>query len=310
MSGRSALLTRAIDRAEFRHPAVAVGRSLLALSVLATIVLSPDSSLFPQVSEYPTGMRCDGFRAMSLWCVTGATDSGLLVSRVVSVVVLGIVAIGLSPRWTCVPHWYVTFSLASAVPLSNGGDNIAQIATMLLIAICLGDDRWWQWQVSARPLSPGWRGRAFAAHWALRCQLAVVYVAAAAAKLGDPFWTQGSALVLISRMSQYGLTPAVRDIAQPVLSSYWLVAVMGWSVIGTQLLIAVALLGPRKVRLAALVLGVPLHLGIAVFMHLTSFGLIMIAVLVIACVPAVRAERTGAELNGERRTYDTGRSGD
>jgi antimicrobial peptide system SdpB family protein len=189
-----------------------------------------------------------------------------------------------------VPHWYVSFSFASAVPLSNGGDKIAQIVTLLLIPMCLGDDRRWHWQKVGRPLSPAWRGRAFAAHWCLRIQLCVVYVAAAISKLSDPLWRQGSALAIVSRLAHYGVTPSVRDALKPLLTSYWIVAVTGWAVICAQVVIAATLLGPRKIRMIALTLGVVLHLGIAFFMHLVSFGLIMIAVLVIACMPVTKPE--------------------
>src|SRR5207248_6980165 len=132
-----------------------------------------------------TGVRCEGIRSLSLWCLTGDTDAGLSIARVVSIAILAVVLSGFSPRWTCIPHWYINFSLAASMSLANGGDKVTQVATMLLIPVCLGDDRRWQWSFPASSLPGRWRGRSFAAHWALRCQVFIIYLIAATSKLTD-----------------------------------------------------------------------------------------------------------------------------
>ncbi|MEU5697173.1 hypothetical protein [Actinosynnema sp. NPDC020468] len=285
-------VVRAVERVEVREPVLAVGRSLLALSTLATILFSADDALFPQTSEYPSGTRCAGVRALSMWCAANPDTAGSTVCRVLAVVVLAVTASGFRPAWTCVPHWYVTFSLTVAMPASNGGDHIAMITTMLLLPLCLGDDRRWQWSAVDRPLPARWGGSALAAHLALRGQVLVVYGEAALSKLSDPLWRQGSALRVISRLPQYGFPPPLRDLLEPVLTSYWPVALLGWSVIAVQLVIAASMTAPRVFRVVALVAGGLLHLGIVVLMNLTSFGSTMIAVLLVACVRTARPERT------------------
>lgn len=287
---------QAVERAEPRGTALSVGRSLLALVTLGTILFTADSALFIHTSEHPLGMRCGGVRAVSLWCVAGGSDTGLVLSRVIAVTVLVVALTGFRPKWTCIPHWYVTFSLVSAMPIPNGGDNVAQIATLLLIPMCLGDPRRWQWEAVTTQLSPSWRGRALAAHVVLRVQLVIVYATAVWFKLNDPLWQQGSAMQVISGMPQFGFAPAVRDLLGPVLSSYWLVALLSWSVVVGQIVIVLALSAPRRFRLIALAVGIALHGGIIVLMNLMSFGLTMIAVLVVASARTTWVPQPAVEL--------------
>jgi antimicrobial peptide system SdpB family protein len=206
---------------------------------------------------------------------------------VISIAVLLLVLTGFSPRWTCVPHWYVAFSLAANSPTANGGDAIAQIATMLLIPICLGDNRAWQWSSPTSPIPPAWRGSAAAALLAVRGQIIVIYLTAVVSKLLDPFWRNGTALRHVAADHLSGFPQQVRHLLQPLFDAPPLLAAATWSVIGVQLLIAagIAVPGSERAGSIALALGVCLHVAIGALMNLTSFGLIMIGLLLIGSVP-------------------------
>lgn len=295
MNGLVARLVREIDEVEPRGVPLAVGRTLLAAAGLLTILFSSDQELFTPTAELPDGMRCAGVRAASLWCLTGPGETGLLLARLVAVAVLAAVLLGFSPRWTCVPHWYVSFSLAAAMDLANGGDAIAQVATMLLIPVCLGDDRVWHWQPVLRPLAPSWRGSALAAQLGLRVQICLIYLGAVTAKLMDDMWRHGSAMHLVVHHPQYGLPLSARGLLAPLLDSYWLVAALSWSVIGVQAVMALLILGRRKHRVLALALGCGLHLGIMFFMGLMSFGMVMIALLTIGSASVTTSRRAGRQ---------------
>lgn len=284
-------LAQAIERVEPRRTALAVGRSLLAAAGILTILCSPDTALFLGTAETSSGLRCQGIRAVSLWCLAGPSEIGLLTSRILTVVVLVAVLVGFRPKWTCVPHWYVAFSFAAAIPVSNGGDSIAQIATMLLVPLCLGDDRAWQWTRPARPLMSSWRGSVLAAHLAIRVQICLIYAGAVTSKLMDAPWRHGGAMYLAAHHPQYGAPVSLREMLAPALNSYWFVAAASWSVMALQVLTAVLIFGRRKHRLAVLVLGSGLHLGIMFLMGLMSFGMVMIALLIIGSASVTGAQQ-------------------
>jgi antimicrobial peptide system SdpB family protein len=218
----------------------------------------------------------------------------------VAISVLLVTLAGYRPKITCILHWYVAFSMATAMPDSDGADRILQVATMLLIPLCLGDDRVWQWARPRTPMPDIWRGAAFAGTIALRVQLCIIYFSAATTKLMDPLWRQGSVMLAIAHHPYAGLPRALLELLKPVFRFYWPVAIAGWLVITVQLALVVLIWGGRRSRWYAFVLGVGLHVGIVVFMQLAAFGIAMIGMLVVVCVP--RGRKCGDEHERNRRS--------
>ena len=265
-----------------RGTPLAFGRLLLALATSSSILFTPDDALFSDATAVSDGIRCAGVRSLSLWCLNGHLTGSYVFARIVSIAVLIVVASGYRPRWTCIPHWYVTFSLTASMAAINGGDAAAVIGTMLVALLCLGDDRTWQWRRPSTPLPARWRGRAFAAQLVIRLQLLVIYLSAAVSKLLDPAWQDGSAMYFALHDPYFGLPTTALGPATPLLTSRWLIGLVTWSVIAVQLMIAVTVLGRRRERRLAVVLVAGLHLGIIVLMGLTSFGLVLIGFALVA----------------------------
>jgi antimicrobial peptide system SdpB family protein len=274
-----------------RLSAVAAGRSLLAIGQLTTLSASTGSVLFARTPESPV-TRCSGLRGGSLWCLTGAGPTALLAGQVIAGAVLVAVVAGYRPRWTAVPHCYVAFSLHASLAFPNGGEYAAQIATLLLLPICLGDRRTWQWGPPG-PVAPAWRGAGQAAHLAARGQLLIIYLWAAVAKLTSPSWRHGSAVRSIVDDPLYGATPWLRQVLRVPLESGLVVALLSWAVVAVELGIAGSMLGRARVRRYGLIGAVALHLSIIVSMGLPGFSLVMIGFVLVGCADAA-AERDPA----------------
>jgi antimicrobial peptide system SdpB family protein len=280
---------------------LATARSLLAVATLSVIVTNPDDVLFMHQGDLPA-VRCGGIRDLSLWCL-GQGSGAMMVARVLSIAVLGAVVAGFRPRWTCIPHWYVSYSLCVSMTLPNGGEHVAQIATMLLIPASLGDRRTWQWRRPTTALQARWRGASYASVLVLRAQVFIIYAHAAWSKLASQGWREGTAEYVIFFDPHYGPYPPMREALSPLLSSPTVIAAATWSTIGIEVAIAVLALGTRRMRLGALGLALLLHLGIIVLMGMPSFGLIMIALLMINAVP-------GSDPTGPTPSYPKGSSVD
>jgi antimicrobial peptide system SdpB family protein len=304
----AATIAEKTDTFEPRGLPLAVARTALATAQLAVLAFNPDTALFVDTVETPSGIRCDGVRVASLWCLTDGADDGQLISRAIGITILAFVVSGFRPRWTCVPHWYVAFSMAACMPMANGGDRIAQIACMLLIPLCLGDDRRWQWTDPATQLPARWRGSAYAAQLAIRGQIVVIYAHAAVSKLHDPLWRHGSAMHIIALDPYFGLQPAVRTFLGPALESYGLIATVTWAVIAAQVVIAVTVLGGVGWRRLALVFGIGLHSAIALLMSLPVFGLVMTGLLVAGCAPFGSGGSAGSRRGGIQVAERRGRA--
>ncbi|CRK57726.1 hypothetical protein [Alloactinosynnema sp. L-07] len=256
-----------------------MGRSMLALATLSVVVATPDSALFPYLTAQPDGPRCDGLRSLSLWCVGGGSPAALTIARVATVFVLVLVVVGYRPRWTCVPHWYATVSIGVSVYLPNGGDRAAQVATLLLIPLCVGDHRRWHWKTPTAPLAPWSGGSAYAAHLVLRLQVAIIYGHAAVAKLTESIWRDGTAVHYAMQDAYFGAPEGFLRLVESVPG---LVLALTWGAVVLEVVIAVAILGGPRTRTVALTCGIALHTAFAVAFGLISFGLVMISVLTIA----------------------------
>jgi antimicrobial peptide system SdpB family protein len=260
---------------ETRARAIAVGRSLIALAQMSVVLFTPDELLFMD----PVATRCSGIDVLTLWCVAG--DG----SRVISIGILLLVASGFGPRWTCIPHWYVTLSIALSIVPVNGGDKIAQIATMLLVPMFLGDGRRWQWVLPSESMTPRWQGVAFAALGTLRVQVAIVYVIAILSKLFDRTWREGDVFNMIMNSPSFGPDARIRDFLRPIIEIHGLAPVLTWSVMIIQGAIPVLIFLGRRARLVACALGIAFHVGVIIVLRMPSFGLVMIGLLLIVCAP-------------------------
>jgi antimicrobial peptide system SdpB family protein len=277
-------LVASADLFEPRGNGMAIGRSLLAGAGLTVLLANPDSVLFGDPhSQASTGL-CAGIDRATLWCIAGSGAQGYGAARVLATLVLAAVVVGFRPRWLCVPHWYVAFSLGVRMTPVDGGDLVAQILALLLIPMCLGDRRVWHWQSVRQPLAPAWRGASYAAHVIVRCQIVVIYLEAALSKLAYPAWRHGTALPTILNDPYSGLPIALRPVANAVLASPWVAAPLTWGVIALEVAIALSMLFGSGIRRLGLVISVLLHAGIIAAMGLFSFGLIMIALLLVVSV--------------------------
>ncbi|WP_405015696.1 hypothetical protein OHV05_00290 [Kitasatospora sp. NBC_00070] len=270
---------------------IAAGRSLLALTQLVTLLCTPDAALFAAGGLGAVAPRCDGLRALGLWCL-GPPDGTLTARRLLAAAGLVLVASGFLPRWTCLLHWYLTFALTTATGLADAGDAAARIATLLLVPILLGDTRRWHWRSRADALPPLWRGAGHAAQLLLRLQVSVVYLHAALSKLAAPAWRDGTAMYYWLHGHYWGAAAGLRPWVDPILEHGWSVRALGWSVVGLELALAACMPAPARFRRAAVPGAVLLHGGIIVLMGLFGFGLTMIALVLLACAGTGKGEST------------------
>ncbi|MEV6626567.1 sporulation-delaying protein SdpB family protein [Amycolatopsis sp. NPDC051106] len=281
----SVLLDRWVAAASVFEPRqrwFAAGRSLLALAELSVLLFTSDDALFLGTAQLPSGARCAGIRSVSFWCWTGGDPGAQPACRLVTCAVLVVTAVGYRPRWTCVPHWYVTFSLGAAMTVANGGEGVARIVTLLLIPLCLGDARQWQWTVPREPLPARWRGSAHVAGLVIRAQVTVVYLDSALSKVVVAEWRDGTALSEVILDPYYGAAPLWQHWAGALAGPGPATVLLGWGTIIGELAIAVLLWAPPRARRAAAWIAVPLHGGIMVLMGLVSFGAVMIGAVLLA----------------------------
>jgi antimicrobial peptide system SdpB family protein len=265
---------------EWRGPVLAWSRSMLAVGQLSILAFNSDEVLFPGNPGAIYGSQCRGITASTLWCAVGTTH--LDIARAVAMIVLVVTISGYRAKWTCVPHWYISFSLGVDLVSTNGGDQVAQIVALLLVPMLLGDRRAWLWQRPILLQAETWRGAAYAAHCFLRIQVSVIYLNTAISKLLIPAWLNGTAMGPISHHPYHGFPQALVDHFGQVLNATPVVATLTWGTIAIELTIAILVFGPARWRFVALILAVALHAGIALLMGLPTFALTMVCLVALA----------------------------
>ncbi len=198
-----------------------------------------------------------------------------------------LVASGFYPRATGFVHAWVTFSIAGSIALPDGGELAAKVIALLLIPMCLTDDRLWHWSRPRKPLPPASRGIAYAALWAVRLQVAGIYLHSGLGKFASSDWLSGTAEYYVLRDNMFGAAGWIRDLAVAMMSVPWLVFAITWGSIALELSVGlIILLGTDRLRRLALTLVIVFHVGIIVTIGLWTFALVMIGAVALACIPA------------------------
>ncbi|MBV8353683.1 MAG: HTTM domain-containing protein [Candidatus Eremiobacteraeota bacterium] len=254
-----------------------LARTVMALGSLSTLLCNPPEYVFRLGTGIASPMRCAGLEGkIGLFCIGGVHN--LRTTWWIAAIVLLLVASGWRPRITAIPHWWVASSLFSSGVVVDGGDQVAAVITLLLIPFCLTDSRNWHWS-AATEASPRRRVVAQISSMAVKFQVAVIYAHAFIGKLAVPEWMDGTAMYYWLHNPDLGLPRYLQGLTWIVDSS--LVVLVTWSVLILELSLASALFSPAEWRRLLFIPALVFHAGIAVFMGVSSFAIIMIGVLLL-----------------------------
>lgn len=252
--------------------AYALARTLLACAGALTMIVNGPHVL--RAGAIPPS--CGGARALGAFCLLGPQPA-----RWVIVAVLLITASGWRPRVTAIPHWWAAAGIYWGLVVRDGGDEAAMVVAMLLIPIALRDPRKWQWSRATLPPSPWWS--------LLRFQIGVVYVTAAFAKSRAAPWIRGDAVYVYSARSSFRNATWLHHLA----SNQSIGKALSWSVIGLELVLAVAFLLDQRSRMKFVFpVALVFHLASAIAFRIPSMSVVMIACATITLSREDAAPRT------------------
>ena len=273
-----------------------LARTLLAGATLLTLLCNRADFLFrPLGVEIAQEVHDIPLLGISLF--TLLPGDRLEIARCLAIAILALVVVGWRPRITGLLHWWVTASFAVSSVIVEGGDQAAAILTLLLVPVTLTDGRRSHWSAPEPPDADRRPGVAAAVATAVatsalalvRLQMAVIYFFACTAKLGVAEWANGTALYYWFLHPTFGVDGWRRALLLPILVDPVGVTLMTWGAMAIEALLFMGLLMERRFRPHLLVTGILFHAGIAAIHGLPTFGMIMIAGLVLYLVPTDRA---------------------
>jgi antimicrobial peptide system SdpB family protein len=274
---------------------IAVGRTLLALAGLGTLVFTSLGDLIRPAAGH-SGLFCDGVASISLWCVTSQDQHW--VAKVIAILVLLVAATGFAPRYLAIPMWWVLYSNQVSFTTIDGGDQIAAVFALLIIPIGLADRRMNHWlkppgvQVGFSPLVVRW------SLFLVQLQVCYIYLNACLTKLSSLEWVDGTALYYWFRHPMFGPAEPISNLTDWLTLEPVTLAAITWGTLVLEFLLGVSVFLTSRFRTPLLIAGLLLHLGIAMLMGLWSFAFAMWAGLILA----FRPER---ELDAIRRIVAT-----
>jgi antimicrobial peptide system SdpB family protein len=270
-------------RFDYRSRWFAIGRTALALATASELLFTRPDALFTTVGV-ATGPLCAAQPAVSLFCL-GKGYGFIEARRWLAIIGLLLVASGYRPRYLGIIHLWIVFSVTTSVTLPDGGDSIALIAVFLITPMCLADQRRWQWTPPQARMTRVGRTVAYLSFWALRLQIAYLYVDSAIAKMGVADWQNGSAFYYFVRDKMFGSAGPLSPIWMWISEQSLTTLAITWGTIVIELAIALFTLLDARWRMAAFRLCLTLHALIFLSMGLFSFSLVMAAIAAFIATP-------------------------
>ncbi|GAA4145690.1 HTTM domain-containing protein [Leifsonia shinshuensis] len=294
---------------------VFVARAVLALGTFLTLVCNPAAILLHSGDPSATqAVSCVDVGSAGAFCIAGGGDLDTV--RLVLAIFCLPTILGIVPAVSGWLHAYAAFSLSSNAIGIEGGDQLTVTLAILLSVASLTDRRLTAFTENRRP---GTHVRFVLSNmllWVCTIQVAYVYVEAALVKLGHPIWAEGTALWYWAQNSGFGVSKDGESLLLDLLAAPVISAAATWGTMILELVIAAFLVfgwRRRRLRLAALVLGLGFHLVIAAVMGLVTFFIAMTGALVISCwrprdgYPLRlfrRLRRTALSTPGRKPTYE------
>lgn len=257
-------------------------RLLLALSAFLTILFNDvkyitDFNLI--LTDETTFTTVALFKQFSIFSMFGP-----VFAKIFSISILLLVFTGYIPQLTCFLQAWVHLSICNSFLGVDGGDQIASNLSLLLIPICLFDNRLNQWKTEKQIESN--RRKAinvfFNIYFVLIfLQVAVIYLHAAVGKLYNNEWKDGTCAYYWFTNNVFG-APVYLQKFYNLLTLSSFTPIITWSVIILELgLFACILATNKRIKKTFLILGLLFHFSIAITHGLVTFFFSMAAALIL-----------------------------
>jgi len=187
--------------------------------------------------------------------------------------------VGWRTRLTTPLLWIAIWSLRERNPfLWDGGDNVMQLALIFACFAQVGGrfsfDATRRELAGAGPMSPLSAMAHNAGVLACAMQICLVYGVAGLLKVQGESWQNGTALYYALRGGEFTWP----GYSEWIFENGPLLALLSYSTVAFQVSFTFLLFLGRRLRVAAVLAGLSFHIGIIVFMSLTTFGAFMMAV--------------------------------
>lgn len=276
-------LKRHLETINFNSKYFTISRVLLASGTLSTLIFNNSEFLFyPNKQTFSLGktVLMENINLFKLF-----PPEYIVYAKIISIIILFLVIIGIYPRYTCILHWWVSFSFFGSSSIIDGGDQITAIITLLLILIYLFDNRKWHWTERLPNNNNKSVYISSLALIAIKFQMCFLYLQASLSKLGVEEWKNGTCLYYWFKRPDFGNPEYFSIIFDPILKNTVLLPLLTWSVFIFEFLLFLAITFKQPTKNKILIFGILFHFAIFMIHGLFSFSIAMTAGLLLYLGP-------------------------
>ncbi len=267
---------------------IVFSRALLAFGTFCTLAFDNPISYFRTFGDIMPINTSLSFTKISLFYIL---RDHLILAKLLAIVILLVVISGYFPRYSCLLHWWVSFSFMYSSFFFDGGDQITVILTTLLIPICILDNRINQWQ---KPIEYSVKNSIFFnftkytavfSLFAIRLQIAILYLDSSLGKLKVKEWLEGTALYYWFVDPDFGMPNYLQPLILPLIKNIIILPFLTWGTILFEFLLFMCLVFPAKINKKFMYTGIFFHFMIFLIHGLFSFFIAMTASLILFLFP-------------------------
>lgn len=267
-----------------------LARSFIALSLFLTLSFSDIHKMVSPVGELAEVFKSSSLSRISIFYLL---QNYLVCAKIVSLLILVLVIVGWRPRITGVLHWWIAFSFTTSSFVLEGGDQLGEIITLLLIPVTLLDHRKFHWQNNIQfkykrsLLSDSILLLVISSFVIISIQVSYLYFNAATGKFSSDEWSNGTAVYYWIDNSIFGASDGFwKPIFLSILKYPIGVMMFTWGAIIIEIILFLGVMTTNQnVRRALLFMGVFLHLMFGFAFGLWTFYFTMIGALIIYLGP-------------------------
>lgn len=264
-------------------------RSLIALSSFISLAFNDSHTLFKPTAIVDEVPLCVNEASFGFFCI--ARDFASLETMIIlALIILSLVILGVYPRYTCLLHYWIASSITGNVSVIDGGDHVNTILTLLLIPICLFDNRKFAYK-NAIQNEPGrnWDSIKNIFLWTnfgiIAFQVASIYLHASLGKLEVEEWRNGTAVYYFFTSPALGMPEYLKFLFLPLINNSITVSIVTYGTLIFEFILFCSLFMNRYLKLLLFPIAVAFHFMIILLHGLPSFFLAMSGALVLLMWP-------------------------
>lgn len=260
---------------------VTLARTFFAISFLATLIFTPLYDLFP--NQHITSLKSKTSILLNLnyflWF------ENIYVPYLISIAILIICITGFAPKYMSFLQCWVSYSIFYSALVTEGGDQINAIMSLLFIPLCYSDKRLNGWKIKLLEDTQYQKNivlyNSFMALLFIKIQISLLYFNAGVAKIFAPEWSNGTAVYYWFYDPTFGAPNWLDFIIGGLFKNNISVTLINWGVIFLEISLFISFFFKQNLKYIIFTFGIIFHALIIIVHGLPSFGLSMTGCLII-----------------------------